>query len=224
MKLLLQTGGGKDSLLALFRVLKQYPDAEIAGMFVTITGGLNRVSMHGVREKLIEMQASSLGLKIFKSYIPREASNEIYIKITINTLKKIQKKHRIDAIIFGDIFLEDIRNFREEMLKKLDLRAIFPLWKLDSLTLAREFISLNFKAITVVVDIERLSEKFLCKEFDYNFLECLPDSVDPMGENGEFHTFVYNGPIFKNPVKFKTGDFHKSGKFKFCDLIPELSD
>ncbi len=221
MKALLQSGGGKDSILALYKVLNEYPDIEIEGMLVTITKDFNRVSMHGVREKLVEEQAASLGLKIFKSYIPAQASNEIYIKSTLDTLKEAMERHGIEAVVFGDIFLEDIRLFRENLLKELELRPIFPLWKMDSLKLADEFISSGFRAVTVVVDLEKLSGEFLCREFNDDFIHSLPDSVDPMGENGEFHTFVYDGPIFRKQVKLRTGKFHSSGRFKFCDLTPE---
>ncbi len=221
MRALLQSGGGKDSILAFHKVLGESPNIESVGMLVTVTEDFNRVSMHGIREELIESQAASLGLKIFKSYIPVKASNEIYIERTLDTLKEIINKYGVKTVVFGDIFLEDIRSFRENMLKELKLQPIFPLWKIDTLKLADEFISLGFHAITVVVDLEKLSDEFLCREFNRDFLDSLPESVDPMGENGEFHTFVYDGPIFKKQVKFRTGKFHTSGRFKFCDLISE---
>ncbi len=224
MKALLQTGGGKDSILALYKVRNEIPDLQIVGMLVTLTKDFGRVSMHGVREKLIEEQADSLGLKLFKSYIPAKASNDIYVERTQNSLKEAIKSHGIEAVVFGDIFLEDIRAFREKLLGQLNLKPIFPLWSIGSSILAEEFISFGFHAITVVVDLERIPEKFLCREFDFSFLRDLPNSIDPMGENGEFHTFVYDGPIFQKRIKFKIGEFHESGRFKFCDLIPESLD
>ncbi len=218
MKVVLQSGGGKDSIFALYEFRRSYPDAYVSGMLVTITRDFSRVSMHGVREKLIERQAESMGLKLFKSYIPRNASNEVYIDATLSTLRKIAYSVGLDGVIFGDIFLEDIRKFREELLKRLDLKPIFPLWRRDTRKLAEEFVDLGFRTVVVVIDRTRLSEEFLCREFDRSFLNDLPSGVDPMGENGEFHTFVYDGPTFDYGVKFNRGGIHRSGDFSYCDL------
>ena len=190
------------------------------GMLVTFTWDYHRVSMHGVREELIEKQSEALGLPLFKSYIPKDASNEIYIKNTIESLETLKSEMNIEAVIFGDIFLEDIRKFREKLLEPLDLEPIFPLWGIDTGELAREFIGHGFNAKTVVVDLEKLSDEFLCRDFDEEFLRDLPDGVDPMGENGEFHTFVYDGPLFSSRIEFEEGEIRDTGRFKFCDLVP----
>ena len=220
MRAILQTGGGKDSILALHKIKEVRPEVEVMGMLVTFTWDYRRVSMHGVREELIEKQAEALGLPLFKSYIPKDASNEIYIKNTTESLESLKLEMNIDAVVFGDIFLEDIRKFREKLLEPLGLEPILPLWGIDSGKLAREFIGLGFKAKTVVVDLEKLTDKFLCKDFNENFLNDLPDGVDPMGENGEFHTFVYDGPLFNRRIEFEEGEIRDTERFKFCDLIP----
>ncbi len=220
MRAILQTGGGKDSILALHKIKEVRPEVEVIGMLVTFTWDYRRVSMHGVREELIEKQAEAVGLPLFKSYIPKDASNEIYIKNTTESLESLKSEMNIEAVIFGDIFLEDIRKFREKLLEPLDLEPIFPLWGIDTGELAREFIGHGFNAKTVVVDLEKLSDEFLCRDFDEEFLRDLPDGVDPMGENGEFHTFVYDGPLFSRSIEFEEGEIRDTGRFKFCDLVP----
>ncbi len=224
MKVVLQSGGGKDSILALYEFKRAHTDAKVVGALVTITRDFSRVSMHGVREDLIEMQMDALGLKVFKSYIPAGASNEIYIEETLKTLEEIKEFEDIQGIVFGDIFLEDIRKFREELLKPTSLIPIFPIWGRDTRELAMEFIDLGFRAITVVIDRSKLTEEFLCRDFDGEFLQHLPPGIDPMGENGEFHTFVYAGPMFREEIKFKKGKTHNSSNFMYCDLIADRED
>ncbi len=222
MKVILQSGGGKDSILALYEFKKAHPHAQVAGILVTITKDFERVSMHGIREELIERQADALNLRLFKSYIPKNASNEVYIDATVSTLKEIVESEGVQGVVFGDIFLEDIRKFREDLLKRVDLEPIFPLWGRESRELAKEFINSGFRAVTVVIDKTKLSEDFLCREFDESFLSSLPAGVEPMGENGEFHTFVYDGPLFRYRVRFRTGEIHRSDNFAFCDLKASL--
>jgi len=211
--------GGKDSCLALYYILNS-ENIQVTCLLTTFTKEFDRVSMHGIRRELVELQASSLGYEIEKVYIPYNSSNEVYEKIMEDTLKKLLSKG-IDTYIFGDIFLEDVKKYREKNLEKLNLQGIWPIWGKNTLNLAKEFIELGFKAIICCIDTKYLNEKYLGKEFNEEFINELPNNVDPCGENGEFHTFVYNGPIFKKEIKFKLGEkILRDNRFYYIDLIP----
>jgi len=219
-KALFSWSGGKDSALALYEVLGTR-SCDIASLITTVTGEYDRVSMHGVRSLLLEMQADSLGLRLEKVIIPRNASNEEYE----NSLEKALLKYKgsgVDSVIYGDIFLEEIRKYREEQLGKLGLGCVFPIWGRDSLSLARTFIEAGFKAVVVCVDSTLLDGGFAGREFDRDFITDLPPDIDPCGENGEFHTFVYDGPVFRERVKFVKGEIVlRDGRFYYCDLLPQ---
>src|SRR5579875_526433 len=219
-KVAVSWSGGKDCTMALYKIMlsKNY---DIAYLLTTITEDFDRVTMHGVRRQLIELQAKSLGFELKKVYIPAYAKNEVYEEKmkedTIDLLSKGIRKH-----VFGDIFLEDVRQYREKNLKKLGIEGIWPLWNLDTRELAREFIKLGFKAIVCCVDGKVLGENFVGMEFDEYFLSILPNSVDPCGERGEFHTFVYDGPIFKERIEFELGQkVFRDNRFYYIDLIPK---
>ncbi|MCI0482489.1 MAG: diphthine--ammonia ligase [Candidatus Dadabacteria bacterium] len=218
-KALFSWSGGKDSALALYEVLgsRSY---DIASLLTTVTEGYDRVSMHGVRLSLLEMQADSLGLALEKVIIPRKASNEEYeISLEKSLLK--YKGSGVESVIYGDIFLEEIRKYREEQLGRLGLGCVFPIWGRDSFLLARTFIEAGFKAVAVCVDSTLLDGGFAGREFDYDFLSELPPGIDPCGENGEFHTFVYDGPAFRERVVFEKGEIVlRDGRFYYCDLLP----
>lgn len=219
-KALFSWSGGKDSALALYEVLGTR-SRDIASLITTVTGEYDRISMHGVRSLLLEMQADSLGIALEKVIIPRNASNEAYELSLENALLKY-KSSGVDSVIYGDIFLEEIRKYREEQLGKLGLGCVFPIWGRDSLSLARTFIEAGFKAVVVCVDSTLLDGGFAGREFDYDFLSGLPQGTDPCGENGEFHTFVYDGPIFRERVGFEKGEVVlRDGRFYYCDLLPQ---
>jgi uncharacterized protein (TIGR00290 family) len=192
--------GGKDSGLALYKVLKE-KKYHVNCLLTSVSEGFNRVSMHGVRTALLEKQAEMLKLPLVKISLPEEASILVYNNKMESTLIKL-KDRGICVSIFGDIFLEDLRQYREEQSAKLKIRSIFPLWKRSTSGLMREFISLGFKAVVVCVNDAFLDKSFLGRELDEAFLNDLPAGVDPCGENGEYHSFVYDGPIFKEKIGF----------------------
>ncbi len=214
-RIILAWSGGKDSSLALYKLKESY---EVSALITTVTKNYDRISMHGVRRKLLEAQARSLDIPLSIVFIRKDASNEEYEK-AMKELMLYYKDRGFEKVAFGDIFLEDVRRYREENLKKIGMSALFPLWGEDTRKLAREFINLEFKAIVTAVDSKFLDRKFVGRIYDEDFLEDLPDNVDPCGENGEFHTFVYDGPIFKNKVDFKIGEIVQRGRFYYCDLV-----
>jgi uncharacterized protein (TIGR00290 family) len=217
--ILFSWSGGKDSAMALSEI-RDDPDYHIAALLTTVTEDYDRISMHGVRRVLLEAQAASLGLPLEVVLITKNASNEEYEASMGRTLAKY-KAEGVTSVAFGDIFLEDLRAYREDKLTQLDLSGIFPIWKRDTTELAQAFIRNGFKAITTCVDTQVLGEQFAGREIDQEFLSELPSSVDPCGENGEFHSFVYNGPIFKQPIRYMTGErVLREDRFYYCDLIP----
>ena len=192
--------GGKDSSFALYKILQE-KEYEITALFTTVNENFKRVSMHGVREELIEEQAKYIGISLVKMYV-KTGSNEEYEK-KMEAFMMEQKAKKVEHVIFGDIFLEDLRAYRDKNLEKVGMKGVYPLWKMDTHQLARDFISLGFKTILCCTNDAYLGEKEVGRLFDLNFLKSLPPSVDPCGENGEFHTFCYDGPVFKKPVKVK---------------------
>ena len=215
-KVMLSWSGGKDSAMALHATShnQQY---EIVGLLTTVTEDYHRISMHGVREALLEQQARSIGLPISRVLISKNGSNEEYESQMKEALLKSQQSG-VNAVVFGDIFLEDIRKYREENLARVGMKGVFPLWGKDNLPQA--FIDAGFKAIVTCVDAEALDKKFVGRLFDREFLYELPASVDPNGENGEFHSFAYEGPIFRKKISYRIGEVVKRGSFYFCDLEP----
>jgi uncharacterized protein (TIGR00290 family) len=216
---LVSWSGGKDSAMALYEILKN-KDYRVAALLTTVTEDFDRISMHGVRRVLLERQAASLGLPLEIVLIPKNASNEQYEANMGSVLAK-HKDTGTSSVVFGDIFLEDLRKYREDKLATLDMRGIFPLWKKDTRYLARSLEALGFKAITTCVDTEALGKEFVGRLIDKQFLSELPPTVDACGENGEYHSFVYDGPIFKESVSCKPGEIVlRENRFCFCDLIP----
>lgn len=222
--------GGKDSALALFYVLK-LKKYDIRYLLTTDNREYKRISMHGVREELLEQQADSIGMELKKVYLPEFSPMEIYDEILSNTLPEL-KREGIKTSIFGDIFLEDLREYREKKLEGIGMNAEFPLWKRNTSDLIHEFIDLGFRTIVTCVSEKYLDKSFVGRVIDESFINDLPENVDPCGENGEFHTFVFDGPIFNNSIPFRVGEktFHKYENekdphleygFWYCDLIPE---
>ncbi|MGB9700937.1 MAG: diphthine--ammonia ligase, partial [Thermodesulfobacteriota bacterium] len=203
-KILLAWSGGKDSTLAFYE-LRKTNSYKIISLLTTVTEDYDRISMHGVRRDLLEQQAESLNLPLEKVYIPKECSNEEYEMRMAEKLLAYKEKGILE-IAFGDIFLEDLRKYREENLAKLGMKAIFPLWQKDSFQLAHAFIDLGFKAVITCLDSKFLDRSFIGRIYDKEFLQNLPAHVDPCGEHGEFHSFVYAGPIFPKEIPFTKGE------------------
>lgn len=203
-----------------FHKLAKTQKYEIAALLTTISADYDRICMHGVQRVLLEQQAQAIDLPLEKVFLPKNISNEEY-ESKMHDLMVKYKKTDISAVAFGDIFLEDLRKHRWDNLAKVGLEAIFPVWKQDTTKLAHEFIDSGFKAIITCVDSKVLDKTFIGKNFDRKFLSELPDTVDPCGENGEFHSFVYDGPIFKKAIQFTIGEIVlRENRFYFCDLIP----
>jgi uncharacterized protein (TIGR00290 family) len=214
--ILLSWSGGKDSALALHR-LRSSPDFEPAGLLTTINQDYDRISVHGVRRELLERQAAATGLPLREVRIPKDCPNEIYEDRLASALREA-KAQGIAHVAFGDLFLEDIRAYREKQMAALGLEPIFPVWGLDTARLARDFIALGFQALLVCVDTEALASSFVGRPFDEALLRDLPPGIDPCGENGEFHTFVHAGPVFRELVPVKLGRVEGRGRFWFQDL------
>jgi len=192
---------------------------QVVSLLTTITDGYDRVSMHGVRRMLLERQAESLGLPLHKIYIAKNCVNQEY-ESKMGEALAIHQKNGAACVAFGDIFLEDLRKYREQNLSKQGMKGLFPIWRRDTHELVRTFIDLGFKAIVVCVDSKVLAQSFAGKLIDRDFLRQLPASVDPCGENGEFHSFVSGGPIFREEIRFSVGEVVLRDSFYFCDLLP----
>lgn len=202
-KVLFCWSGGKDSAMALHLVLKENR-YEVVALLTTLNANVKRVSMHGIREKLLEQQAASIGLPLIKVYVS-EGTNAEYEKV-METLLLKQKALGVTKVIYGDIFLEDLRAYRENKLAKIGLVAEFPLWKRNTNELITFFLLSNFKTVTCCVNDAYLGKEEVGAEITKKFIKVLPYNVDPCGENGEYHTFCYDGPIFKTPIKFSIGE------------------
>ena len=217
----LSWSGGKDSALAL-RALRAGPEPDPSALVVTVTKDFDRVSMHGVRRELLVLQADAVGLPLVEVEIPAACSNDVYEQRMGQALADSPLREA-QTIAFGDLFLADIRAYREARLCAVGKRAVFPLWDLDTGELAREFIAAGFEAILVCVDPAKLDPRFAGRGFDSGLLADLPADVDPCGENGEFHTFVHAGPIFTEPIRCHAGEIVERDGFVFCDVLPSES-
>ncbi len=218
-KIALSWSGGKDSALAL-ATLRQF-GANVHAFLTTVTDPHRRISMHGVREELLEAQAKAAGLPLRVVRIPESCTNEIYEDLFQRETDTLREEG-VERYAFGDLFLQDIRDYRERQLGRSDLRAIFPLWGLDTKQLAQNFVRQGFRAIVVTVDPKQLDPSFVGRDYDLGFLADLPPGVDPCGERGEFHTFVYAGPIFRTPISMQRGETVERAGFYFQDLLPSF--
>lgn len=196
--------GGKDSALCLHHVLqgKKY---KVEKLITTLSGATQRVSMHGVRQELLQQQAQSTGLPLQQIFLPENASMSAYDEIMEHSMRE-QQQQGITHAIFGDINLEDLRAYRERQLEKVNLQPVFPLWNRPTKELVQEFLQLGFKAVVVCVNERVLDASFAGRVLDDSFLQDLPANVDPAGENGEFHTFVFDGPVFRHPILYTQGE------------------
>ncbi len=208
--------GGKDSALALYEL----GVGRVAALLTTVTADYGRISMHGVREVLLERQAEALGLPLEKVFLSTRSSHEEYQARMAAALAGWNERG-VQRVAFGDLFLEDVRRYREENLGRAGLEALFPLWGRETAALARRFIALGFRAVVTCVDSHSLGAEFAGRKFDARFLAGLPAGVDPCGERGEFHTFVWDGPLFRRPVAHRLGEVVlREGRFYYCDLLP----
>ncbi len=210
--------GGKDSVMALSEIQRR-GEYRVTELVTTVTDAYERVSMHGVRRELLRSQAESLGLPVTEVVVPPQSSNAIYEREMGMAFCRIRDKG-IRRIGFGDIFLEDLRAYRERQLEALGLSCLFPLWKKATGPLARKFMDEGYRALTVCVDSGVLDGSFTGRPFDAEFLDDLPAGVDRCGENGEFHTFVFDGPIFSRPIEIAGGKIVQRDGFFFYDLLP----
>ena len=217
-KLLLSWSSGKDSAWALHRLL-QGDEFEVVGLVTTVNQSFQRIAMHAVREVLLERQAASAGLPLWKVPIPHPCSNERYAKAMTELLERARSAG-VSVMAFGDLFLEEIRRYREQQLEGRGIAPLFPLWGLPTAELAREMVDAGLGARITCIDPRQMPRRFAGREFDANLLEELPAGVDPCGEHGEFHTFAHRGPMFREPVPVEPGEIREREGFVFADLLP----
>ncbi len=227
--------GGKDSAMAL-HAIRNCPGVRVASLLTTVTEGYDRISMHGVRRELLEQQAESIGLPLREVFIPPECVNPVY-EARMGEAMQQEYARGIRTVVFGDIFLEDLRAYREQNLAKIGMTGLFPLWKRDTRELARHLVAAGFRAVAACVDSRVVPREFAGRELDDSFFRdlsalsslatrhsSLATPIDPCGENGEFHSFVFDGPIFRAPVAFVLGEIVERGPFFFQDLVPARSE
>lgn len=224
----LNWSSGKDSALALYycRKNKEY---KVEKLFTTLSQKHRRVSMHGLRKELLMEQVKNIGLPVRIADLSTDSSLDSYNELMLKETRRL-KREGFTHSIFGDIFLEDLREYREKQLSQIDIKCVFPLWKKNTSKLILEFLELGFRAIVVCTNSSYLDDSFCGRMIDSDFLKDLPENVDACGENGEFHSFVFDGPIFKKPVKFRIGEKHTrtfesaddkwDTRFCYCDLLP----
>ena len=241
-KALFNWSSGKDSALALYKIL-QNPEFKIEYLLTSVNQQFKRISMHGVRVELLQQQAESIGITLEIMEIPEMPTMEVYESVMQQTLEKLKNKE-ISYSVFGDIFLEDLRQYREDKLATMGFEGVFPIWRIPTKELIQEFISLGFQTVVVCVNERYLDKSFVGKIINQQFIDDLPENVDVCGENGEFHTFCFDGPIFQKPIDFELGEivYRKYEKpktdssntacdaddstaydygFWYCDLIPK---
>lgn len=218
MPLVFSWSGGKDSAMAL-HVLLRDPQFEVISLLTTVTEGYERISMHGVRNELLRRQADSIGLPVQEVRIPPQCPNSIYEARMAEAVLRFRDRGVLH-FGFGDIFLKDLRAYREQKLMRANMTALFPIWKVDTRELAVRFVNDGFRAIAACIDPKKLDKSFAGRELNASFFRDLPTGVDPCGENGEFHTFVFDGPIFRSPIPIQVGPVVERDSFVFCDLLP----
>lgn len=219
-KILLSWSSGKDSAWAL-HLLRRQPDVEIIGLLVTFNETNNRVAMHGVRMELVEKQAEAAGLPLWSVPLPFPCSNEEY-EARMRAVIERARREGVTHVAFGDLFLQDIRAYRERMMSGAGIQPLFPLWRTqdDTKALAAEMLAAGLRAVLTTVDPKQLDPTFAGRMYDERLLAELPASVDPCGENGEFHTFCFAGPMFEHPIPIRAGETVARDGFVFSDILP----
>jgi uncharacterized protein (TIGR00290 family) len=216
VRVALSWSSGKDSAWSL-HLLRQDPNIEVVALFTTLNQQFDRVAMHAVRRELLELQAKSVGLPLWTVPLPWPCSNEEY-EVRMTALCERATGEAVQAIVFGDLFLADIRAYREKQLAGTGLEPLFPVWQIPTADLARTMIASGLRAKITCVDPKVLPKEFAGRDFDSQFLADLPPTVDPCGENGEFHSFVYDGPGFRQPINITVGEIVERDGFVFADL------
>jgi uncharacterized protein (TIGR00290 family) len=217
----LSWSSGKDSAWTL-HLLRRNPEIEIAALITTFNSNANRVAMHAVRRELVEAQADRAGLPLWPVDLPWPCSNAVYEELMAGVCRRA-KASGVTAIAFGDLFLEDIRTYREKQMEPTGLQSLFPVWRIPTRELAFEMIRAGVKAKVTCVDPAKLDRSFEGREFNAGFLADLPAPVDPCGENGEFHTFVYDAPVFSSPIRVETGEIVERDGFVFADVLTDVA-
>jgi uncharacterized protein (TIGR00290 family) len=219
MKIALSWSSGKDSAWAL-HLLRQRPDIEIAALITTFNGEADRVAMHAVRRESVEAQAERIGIPLWPVEIPWPCPNEEYERRMQSVCRRAVDE-KIFAIAFGDLFLQNIRDYRERQLQGTGLKPLFPVWKIPTDQLARQMLAAGVKAKLTCVDSSRLGKSFAGRDYNLVLLQEFPPGIDPCGENGEFHTFVYDAPVFSRPIRVRSGEVIERDGFVFADLLPD---
>ncbi len=217
-RVILSWSSGKDSAWSL-HVLRQQPELEVVALLTTVNETHKRVAMHAVRQELLEAQADAVGVPLWIAPIPYPCSNEIYAE-TMQRMVQRALDEGVQAMAFGDLFLEDIRAYRETQLKASGLEVLFPLWGRDTAELATEMWAAGVQARISCIDPKKLPVETVGSAWEPELLEGFPADIDPCGENGEFHTFVHDGPMFERPVPIRVGERVERDGFAFCDLLP----
>jgi uncharacterized protein (TIGR00290 family) len=217
-RVLLSWSSGKDSVWAL-HLLRQQADVEVVALLTTFNSAADRVAMHAVRRALVEMQAERTGIPLWAVELPWPCSNAQYEE-RMATVWERAAAEEITAVAFGDLFLEDIRDYRMRQLTGTGLEPLFPAWQLPTAKLARDMIAAGVKAKLTCVDPGQVERSFAGRDYDVTLLDSLPESVDPCGENGEFHTFVYDAPVFSRPIAVSMGEIVERDGFVFADVLP----
>ena len=219
MKVILSWSSGKDSAWTL-HLLRQRPDIEVAALVTTFNSEANRVAMHAVRRALVEAQAERTGIPLWAVDLPSPCSNGEY-EDRMRTVCQRATAEGISAVAFGDLFLQDIRDYRVRQLQGSGLEPLFPVWQIPTPQLGREMIAAGVKAKITCVDPSKLAKSFAGHDYDLSLLQALPAGIDPCGENGEFHTFVHDAPVFSRPIRVRAGEVVERDGFVFADVLPE---
>lgn len=210
---------GKDSAFALYELRRDGKSGlDVTALFTTVTQDYDRVSMHATRRILLEKQSEALGIPLHVMEIPRVCTNEVY-ESRFSEAMQTARAQGVESFVFGDLFLTEIRDYRERVLKPVEIKAEFPLWLRDTRTLAHDMIGLGIEAYITCIDTRKLDPSMVGRRFDDGFLRDLPEDVDPCGENGEFHTFIANAPNFAFRIPLVKGETRSDGDFIFCDFL-----
>jgi len=218
-QIILSWSSGKDSAWTLYQ-LQQDPDYEVVGLVTTVNQKYQRVAMHGVREQILQQQADAAGLPLHTLNIPSPCTNKEY-EAVMKKFITVMQKNKIEYMAFGDLYLDDIRQYRVKQLEGTGITPVFPLWLKPTRELAEAMIEGGLEAIITCIDPKKISSSFAGRHFNIDFINDLPESIDPCGENGEFHSCVHNGPMFKHSISVTTGEVVERDNFVFADLIPE---